>query len=185
MGIPIKIAYNVNDDEKIESLKIQSTNVSSTKQENDQTPGMNTTNNTTRIENEYVTLPTLDDSHFFNKSDISNEFLDHEKLKIYDVKLDNNDKGITLNNISPLSPVESKVTLQKKDSEIYQSINDIEAYMKVGHNDSKNQKQLLKDDVYSTPINTRVAANTETPMNVQNYSQMQLLDDDDDEDETC
>ncbi len=67
--------------------------------------------------------------------------------------------------------------MQKGDAEIYQSINDIESYMKAANKESGQVKQ--KECQYSTPTNVRVLDNAETPINVQNYSKMQLLDDED------
>jgi hypothetical protein len=93
--------------------------------------------------------------------------------------LDNSGHEITI------SPNEEDKPLGNRESEIYSSINDIEAYSKFEH----DSKQLIKekseesDGLYSTPSNSRVLkpANIETP--IQNYSHMQLLDEEEDSEE--
>lgn len=96
--------------------------------------------------------------------------------------MDNSGHEIT---ISPNEKQEKP--LGNRDTEIYSSINDIEAYSRL-EKDSKHLiagKSQKEDGLYSTPSNARVLkpANTETPINVQNYSHMQLLDEDEDSEE--
>ena len=70
------------------------------------------------------------------------------------------------------------VGLQNRDSEIYQSIGDIEAY---ANSRKANDLKLPSSDqnaLYSTPNNKRNDFNSETPVNV-NFSSMKLFNDDD------
>lgn len=167
---PVKITYSAN-----EVKQEKNTPNSGAEQSNEN-------NKSVRVENEYVTLPTLDESA---SAYVSMPTVDEEtdpKLKIYEINLDKAGSEIT---ISPNEKQEKP--LGNRDTEIYSSINDIEAYSRL----EKDSKQLIaaksqkENDVYSTPSNARVLkpANTETPINVQNYSHMQLLEDDDSEED--
>lgn len=92
------------------------------------------------------------------------------------MSLDDSSHSIAIDNILPDDLKASNIR-QNTDSEIYQSIGDIESYMKTEIGKRTNSKS--REDLYSTPSNTRILNNTETPVNTQNYSRMQLLDDED------
>ncbi len=153
-----------------------------------------------RTQNDYVVLPNMNESSLLNKSELSGELLGNGKLTIHEVSygdlnfdlvldktlIDYLMKKVSLDSHTiqiDETPIksENKICIQGGDPEIYQSINDIEAYMKIEN--KKIDQSEEKECQYSTPSNIRFLNNSDMPNGIGNCSQMQLLDDDEEDDE--
>lgn len=143
-------------------------------------------NHNNRTENEYIIMPSLDDSDTLDGSKLEEIISNEQKLNQVD-KMDNPNHVITLTRNSNLSPIDvseseekrNKIGINNRDSEIYQSIGDIEAYSNARKASNLQIPSSDQNALYSTPINTRNDFNSETPVNVKNYSSMKLFNDDD------